>query len=116
MKGNKHIKIITRLLYLAFAVVGLAAGAVTAQGALGDLFASINGTGDNGGGFIYQYTPDGMHTTFGSGLSQPRGMAFDGAGNQPLHYLPDGRCSVDFENYPRRCPRSLFQHDKQLLF
>jgi sugar lactone lactonase YvrE len=75
------MKTITKLIYTAFAVVSLAIGAVTAQGAVNDLFASINGTGDNGGGFIYKYTSTGVQSIFVSGLSRPRGVAFDHAAN-----------------------------------
>jgi hypothetical protein len=50
-----------------------------AKGATGDLFASINGDTNNGGGSIYDYTP--LQTTFASGLSRPRGVAFDSFGN-----------------------------------
>ncbi len=46
------MKTLTKLIYAAFGAVTLAVGAVTAQGALGDLFASINGSGFNNGGFI----------------------------------------------------------------
>jgi glucose/arabinose dehydrogenase len=46
-----------------------------------DLFASITGTNQNGGGSIFQYTPAGMQSTFASGLYTPRGLAFDNAGN-----------------------------------
>jgi hypothetical protein len=81
MKENKHMKTITKLIYAAFTVVSLALGAVTANGALNDLFASINGTGDNGGGFIYEYTPTGQQSLFASGLSRPRGVAFDHGAN-----------------------------------
>jgi sugar lactone lactonase YvrE len=75
------MKTITKFIYLAFAVVSLAIGAATANGAPNDLFASINGTGDNGGGFIYEYTPTGVQSIFASGLSRPRGIAFDQFGN-----------------------------------
>jgi sugar lactone lactonase YvrE len=75
------MKIMTKLIYSAFVVVVLAIGAVTANGALNDLFASINSDGSNGAGSIYQYTPNGVQSTFASGLSQPRGMAFDHLGN-----------------------------------
>ena len=81
MKENKHMKTITKLIYSAFVVVVLAIGALTAQGALNDLFTTINGTGDNGAGSIYQYTPNGVQSIFASGLSRPRGMAFDHFGN-----------------------------------
>src|SRR5439155_10966742 len=80
MKGNKHMKTkLTKLIYLAVAVISLATGAITANGALNDLFASINGNASNGGGFIYEYTPTGVQSIFASGLSRPRGVAFHGA-------------------------------------
>jgi len=47
----------------------------------GNLFASINGTTQNGGGSIFQYTPAGTQDSFASGLDRPRGVAFDSAGN-----------------------------------
>jgi sugar lactone lactonase YvrE len=71
------MKTITKFIYAAFMAVVLAIGTVTANAALNDLFASVNGTGDNGGGFIYQYTPTGVQSIFASGLSRPRGVAFD---------------------------------------
>jgi sugar lactone lactonase YvrE len=76
-----RMKTITKLIYLAFTVVILAIGAVTANGAPNDLFVSINGDGNNGGGFIYEYNPDGVQSTFAAGLSRPRGVAFDHFGN-----------------------------------
>ena len=76
-----RMKTITKLIYLAFTVVILAIGAVTANGAPNDLFVSINGDGNNGGGFIYQYNLDGVQSTFAAGLSRPRGVAFDHSGN-----------------------------------
>jgi sugar lactone lactonase YvrE len=72
---------LTKLINGAFAVTLLTIGAVTAQGALNDLFASISSDGSNGGGFIYKYTPDGVQSIFASGLSNPRGVAFDRFGN-----------------------------------
>ena len=75
------MKTITKFIFAAFAVAILTLGAITANGAVNDLFASINGTGDNGGGFIYQYTPLGVQSIFASGLSRPRGVAFDHFGN-----------------------------------
>ena len=65
----------------AAAMAVLAVSALTANGAPGDLFASVNGTGANGGGFIYRYSPNGEQNTFASGLSRPRGLALTGAGN-----------------------------------
>src|SRR5215469_12050422 len=75
------MKKITKLIYLAFTVVILAIGAVTAKGAPNDLFVSVNGDTQNGGGFIYQYNPNGVQSTFAAGLSRPRGVAFDHFGN-----------------------------------
>jgi hypothetical protein len=75
------MKTITKLIYAVFAAVVLTVGAVTANGAESDLFASINGTGMNGGGSIYQYTPIGVQSIFASSLSRPRGVAFDSASN-----------------------------------
>ena len=75
------MKTVTNIIYSAFAVVILATGAVTANGAVNDLFASVNGSGSNSGGLIYQYTPLGVRSIFASGLSRPRGVAFDGFTN-----------------------------------
>src|SRR5205085_295047 len=38
------------------------------------LFASINGTAQNGGGSIFQYTPDGTESSFADTLDRPRGL------------------------------------------
>jgi sugar lactone lactonase YvrE len=78
---KKHMKTITKFIYPAFAVVALAMGALTANGAPGDLFVSINSTGENGTGSINQYKPSGQFRIFASGLSEPRGVAFDRSGN-----------------------------------
>jgi hypothetical protein len=77
MKENIHMKTITKFVYSAFAIASLAIGAVTANGAVNDLFVSVNGFGNNGGGSIYQYTPARVRSIFSSGLSRPRGVAFD---------------------------------------
>src|SRR4029079_10302183 len=76
-----RMKTITKLIYLAFTVVILAIGAVTANGVPNDLFVSINGDGNNGDGSIYQYTPTGVQSIFASALSEPRGIAFGHGGN-----------------------------------
>ena len=69
------------LIYAALTALFLAIGAVTANGELGDLFASLTGTGVNGGGFLYRYTSNGMQSTLASGVSRPNGLAFDHFGN-----------------------------------
>jgi hypothetical protein len=81
MKGKNKMKTITKLIYAALAVVSLATGAVTANGALNDLFVSINGDANNSNGSINEYTPTGVQSLFASGLSEPRGVAFDHFGN-----------------------------------
>jgi hypothetical protein len=75
MKGRKQMKTVTRSNYVAFVVLILAIGTLTVNGAVNDLFVSVNGTGNNGGGFIYKYTPNGAQSTFAAGLSRPRGVA-----------------------------------------
>jgi DNA-binding beta-propeller fold protein YncE len=70
-----------KIIYAAFQVVILAIGTLTANSEPGDLFASVDGAPANGVGFIYKYTPKGEQSTVASGLSRPRGLAFDSAGN-----------------------------------
>src|SRR4029434_320207 len=72
---------IAKMCYAAFQVVILAIGTLTANSEPGDLFASIDGAPGNGVGCIYKYTPNGVRSTVASGLSRPRGLAFDSAGN-----------------------------------
>jgi sugar lactone lactonase YvrE len=55
--------------------------AIIGQPTTVDLFASINGTTQNGGGSILEFTPPGGQTTFASALNRPRGLSFDSAGN-----------------------------------
>ena len=74
---NKRMKALTNLIYVALTTVSFGLGAVTANGELGDLFASLTGTGENGGGFIYRYTPTGVQSTLASGISRPHGVALD---------------------------------------
>jgi sugar lactone lactonase YvrE len=81
MKGKKQMKTITKFIHSVFTVVILAIGALTANGAPGDLFVSISSTGENGAGSINQYKPTGLFRVFASGLSEPRGMAFNDQGN-----------------------------------
>src|SRR5262249_16283635 len=72
------MKTITKFVYSAFAIASLAIGAVTANGAVNDLFVSVNGSfSANGAGSIYHYTSTGVRSIFASGLSRPRGVAFD---------------------------------------
>jgi DNA-binding beta-propeller fold protein YncE len=80
-RDRKKTRLVRRIIHAAFAVVILAMATLTVNGAPGDLFASINGGPGNGAGFIYRYTRDGAQSLFASGLSRPRGLAFDSAGN-----------------------------------
>ena len=45
------------------------------------MFVSINGTGKNGGGSIFQYNPSGKQSTALSSLDRPRGLDFDKTNN-----------------------------------
>jgi len=62
------------------AVLAAVLAPITAH-AQNNLYVSINGNGSNSGGSIFEYTLAGTQTTFASGLSRPRGLAFDGIGN-----------------------------------
>jgi sugar lactone lactonase YvrE len=75
------MRLVTKIIYAAFAVVILAICALTANSEPGDLFASIDGAPENGAGFIYKFSPNGERSTVAFGLSRPRGLAFDSAGN-----------------------------------
>ena len=78
--NKKHMKTITNVIYPTLTAVLLGISA-SANGALNDLFASIGGNGQNGGDFVYQYTPTGVQSIFASGLSRPGGVAFDHGNN-----------------------------------
>lgn len=60
---------------LAIAVIAIEIPTASAE--LGGLFASLVGTGENGGGFIYRYAPNGVQSTIASGVSRPFGVALD---------------------------------------
>jgi hypothetical protein len=76
MVKGKNMKTITSFIYAAFAAVS-AIGAVTTNAAPGDLFASVNGDGLNGGGFILQLTPTGAKSIFVSGRLAPVELALN---------------------------------------
>jgi len=59
---------------LCLAVIGLICARASAQ----NLFVSGS---DASGDKIFEFTPDGVQSTFASGLSNPIGLAFDRAGN-----------------------------------
>src|SRR6266481_893566 len=75
------MKRIRKLAYVSLAIAVLAIDAPTADGELGDLFASLTGTGENGGGFIYRYTSSGAQSILASGIFRPNGVALDHCGN-----------------------------------
>ena len=76
-----------KITHVAFQVMILTIGTPTVNSEPGDLFASIDDAPDihgapgNGVGFIYKYAPNGVLSTVSYGLSHPRGLAFDSAGN-----------------------------------
>ena len=61
-----HLKAILTSLLIA---ASLSAGVATSADAQSDLFVSINGNRQNGGGFISQYTPSGAQSAFPSPAS-----------------------------------------------
>ena len=67
---------IKNILFVALAPLIFAIGALTANGAPGDLYEA-----DYNSGKIYKFAPDGTQSTFATGLIGPRGLAFDSAGN-----------------------------------
>jgi DNA-binding beta-propeller fold protein YncE len=78
----KKIRIRPLLILLSLGVFFALAITAHAQ----NLYVSVNGAlcGFNCtdfSGSISEYTPDGMQTTFASGLARPRGLAFDSSGN-----------------------------------
>jgi sugar lactone lactonase YvrE len=86
------MKTITKFIYAAFAGVILTLGALTAEGAPGDLFEA-----DYCSGTIYKFAPDGTRTTFATGVSRPDGLAFDSAGNL---FAGSNCCGVIFKFAP----------------
>jgi hypothetical protein len=86
MKERKHMKMKTKFIYptfarfipisLALALVALAIGASTANGAPGDLFEA-----DYNSSTIYKFAPDGTRSTFTTVGANVWGLAFDSAGN-----------------------------------
>src|SRR6516165_2905762 len=81
------MRLIAKMTHAAFQVMILAIGTLTVNSEPGDLFASIDGAPGihgapgNGVGSIYKYAPNGVLSTVAYGLSHPRGLAFDSAGN-----------------------------------
>ena len=75
------MKTTIKAIYAVLAVLILAMAAVTSNGTPSELFASVNGARGNGQGSIVQYSLNGMQSTLASGLSHPRGLAFDNEGN-----------------------------------
>jgi len=71
------------LITFVLAAGALALSPLNAHAASGDIFTSVNRTGDSGlgGGAIYQFTPDGVPSVFAAGLTQPRGVGLDSSGN-----------------------------------
>jgi len=81
MIKRRNTQTVIKSIYAALLAVTLLPGALTANRELEDLFASLTGTGLNGGGHIYRYTSTGVQSVVASGLSRPYGTIVDHFGN-----------------------------------
>jgi sugar lactone lactonase YvrE len=62
-------------------------------------------------GSISEYTPDGMQSTFASGLARPRGLAFDSSGNlfvAVTYFAPPNQPHASILKFPPLGQRSVF--------
>ena len=75
------MKAVVKSISAAVVALALLTAVPAANGELGDLFASLTGTGVNGGGFVYRYTSIGVQSVVASGLSRPSGVVVDHFGN-----------------------------------
>src|SRR6267143_621928 len=84
----------TALHYLFVTVAGLATALlpICVCAAPRDLYDA-----DYSSGTIFKFTPDGTKSTFASGLSNPRGLAFDASGNL---FEADGTSNTIFKFTP----------------
>ena len=78
MRNTKPMK--TKILRKTFLTLGVALASLTVAHAQ-NLYVSVNGPLGQPNGSISEYTPDGTQITFASGISMPRGVAFDSTGN-----------------------------------
>jgi sugar lactone lactonase YvrE len=65
----------------------------------------------NFSGSISEYTPDGMQSTFASGLARPRGLAFDTSGNlfvAVTYFAPPLQSHASILKFPPLGQRSVF--------
>jgi sugar lactone lactonase YvrE len=65
----------------------------------------------NFSGSISEYTPDGMQSTFASGLARPRGLAFDSSGNlfvAVTYFAPPNEPRASILKFPPLGQRSVF--------
>src|SRR5439155_785742 len=93
MNPLTHFKKI-RILRNIFLSLGAIFALVTAAHAQ-NLYVSANVPG--GSHAIFEYTPTGMQSTYATGLDNPRGLAFDSAGNL---YAADGNAQTIYEFAP----------------
>jgi len=73
------MKTVIKSICAALVALTLLPGAPAANGEreLEYLFASLTGTGVNGGGSVYRYTSGGVQSTIAADISRPHGMALD---------------------------------------
>ena len=76
------MKTIANIMCPALAVFAFACVALSPQASAQNLFAvGVDQTTGDVTGSIDEFTPNGVRTTFASGLFEPQGLAFDRAGN-----------------------------------
>jgi sugar lactone lactonase YvrE len=81
-----------------------------------NLYVSVNGAlcgphCTDFSGSISEYTPDGMQSTFASGLARPRGLAFDSSGNlfaAVTYYAPPNQPHASILKFPPLGQPSVF--------
>jgi hypothetical protein len=70
---------------------------------------------DADGGKIFEFTWDGLQSTFASGLRHPQGPAFDGAGNLFVTDYGSGVSGSIIYKFTPAGVRSIFEYGHRLL-
>ncbi len=108
----KKIRIRAPLILLSLGVFFALAINTHAQNLYVSLHGALCGFNcTNFSGSISEYTPDGMQSTFASGLARPRGLAFDSSGNlfvAVTYFAPPNEPRASILKFPSLGQRSVF--------